>query len=204
MKLRPSIALLLITPLSLSGLTGCNGGSNTANNSNSSDNSKYLSSFNIISIENDDSYIKRLKVSWETAASHSSINGITYKLCKKETAQPDNCLELTRVINKTSVSIEIKDLLSAITNEYFILASKEDEKQLSAEKIISSDVISKMVSYIKASTLDAGDLFDSQVALPSNGKTLAVTACREGSNTTGINGDQSNNSAKDAGAVYIY
>jgi len=56
-------------------------------------------------------------------------------------------------------------------------------------------------AYIKASNTDAGDWFNS-VAL--SGDRLAVGARREDSAATGIDGDQSDNSASDAGAVYVY
>ncbi len=57
-------------------------------------------------------------------------------------------------------------------------------------------------AYIKASNTDAGDEFGIGVAL--SGDTLAVGARFEDSAATGIDGDQSNNSAADAGAVYVF
>jgi len=51
------------------------------------------------------------------------------------------------------------------------------------------------LSYIKASNTEATDEL---------GSTLAVGARGEDSAATGINGDQADNSAQDAGAVYLY
>jgi len=59
-------------------------------------------------------------------------------------------------------------------------------------------------AYIKASNTDATDRFGFSVALSSDGNTLAVGANRERSNATGINGNQADNSAVEAGAVYLY
>ena len=59
-------------------------------------------------------------------------------------------------------------------------------------------------AYIKASNSDAGDLFGINVNLSEDGTRLAVSAHREESSATGINGSQFNNSADDAGAVYIF
>ena len=59
-------------------------------------------------------------------------------------------------------------------------------------------------AYIKASNTQASDLFGSHVALSGDGDTLAVGARNEDSNATGINGDQTNNTASDSGAVYVY
>jgi hypothetical protein len=59
-------------------------------------------------------------------------------------------------------------------------------------------------AYIKASTTDAGDHFGNSLALSGDGNTLAVGAEQEDSNATGIDGDQSDNSLEEAGAVYVF
>jgi len=59
-------------------------------------------------------------------------------------------------------------------------------------------------AYVKASNAEAGDRFGLGVALSHDGSILAVGAPNEQSNATGISGDQSDNSAVDAGAVYIF
>ncbi len=60
------------------------------------------------------------------------------------------------------------------------------------------------LSYIKASNTGANHLFGFSVALSADGSTLAVGARQETSAATGINGDQVNNSAPNAGAVYVF
>ncbi|MGI6249911.1 MAG: FG-GAP repeat protein [Anaerolineaceae bacterium] len=57
-------------------------------------------------------------------------------------------------------------------------------------------------AYLKASNTNAWDLFGTSVAI--SGDTIVVGAIRESSNATGINGDQSDNSAEDAGAAYVF
>jgi hypothetical protein len=57
-------------------------------------------------------------------------------------------------------------------------------------------------AYIKASNTDLEDRFGWSVAL--DGDTLAVGAPLEGSNATGVEGDQADNSATDSGAVYVF
>jgi FG-GAP repeat len=59
-------------------------------------------------------------------------------------------------------------------------------------------------AYVKASNAEAADEFGNTVALSADGTTLAVGAAVEDSNATGINGNQSNNSAPSSGAVYVY
>jgi hypothetical protein len=59
-------------------------------------------------------------------------------------------------------------------------------------------------AYVKASNTDAGDVFGTSVALAADGATLAVGAPGEASNTIGVGGDQTDDSADDAGAVYVF
>ena len=65
-------------------------------------------------------------------------------------------------------------------------------------------VISRGSTYFKASNTNADDYFSSSIALSADGSTLAVGAVLEDSNATGIGGDQFNNFASNAGAVYVY
>jgi hypothetical protein len=62
----------------------------------------------------------------------------------------------------------------------------------------------EQAAYIKASNTDAGDGFGSDVALSGNGDTLVVGARWEDSSAIGVDGDQSDNSADSAGAVYVF
>jgi hypothetical protein len=57
-------------------------------------------------------------------------------------------------------------------------------------------------AYLKASNTETIDAFGLSVAL--SGDTLAVGAFREGSIATGVNGNQADNSAENAGAVYVF
>ena len=59
-------------------------------------------------------------------------------------------------------------------------------------------------AYIKASNADAGDQFGWSLAFSNDGSTLAIGAQSEGSAATGINGNQEDNSAADAGAAYVF
>lgn len=58
-------------------------------------------------------------------------------------------------------------------------------------------------AYVKASNTGQ-DLFGESVALSGDGSTLAVGARNESSNATGIDGNQADNSANGAGAVYVF
>lgn len=57
-------------------------------------------------------------------------------------------------------------------------------------------------AYLKASNTDAGDRFGYWVAISD--ETLVVSAIGESSNATGVNGNQSDNSAMSSGAAYVF
>ena len=60
------------------------------------------------------------------------------------------------------------------------------------------------LDYLKADNAGAQDQFGYAVALSGDGRTLVVGAPTEDSGSTGIDGEQGNNSTNDAGAVYIF
>lgn len=57
-------------------------------------------------------------------------------------------------------------------------------------------------AYLKASNADSDDRFGRSVAI--SGETVIVGADREGSQATGVNGDQSSDLAPEAGAAYLF
>lgn len=73
---------------------------------------------------------------------------------------------------------------------------------LSAADWTSIQTQIKSGPYIKASNTDAYDSFGRSVAISDD--TLVVGAPYEASKATGVNGDQADNSASNAGAVYVF
>ncbi|WAS96447.1 hypothetical protein [Nannocystis punicea] len=61
----------------------------------------------------------------------------------------------------------------------------------------------KQQAYLKSFNVDDKDLFG-EVVISANGDTIAVGALKEDSAATCVGGDRSDNSAKDAGAVYVF
>jgi hypothetical protein len=59
-------------------------------------------------------------------------------------------------------------------------------------------------AYVKASNAEAYDEFGSSMALSKDGKLIAIGARGEASAAKGVNGNQNDNSAMGAGAVYIF
>ncbi len=59
-------------------------------------------------------------------------------------------------------------------------------------------------AYVKAPNPNANDFFGDWVAVSGDGSTVVVAACCEAGNAVGIGGNQANNQATGAGAVYLY
>jgi hypothetical protein len=62
----------------------------------------------------------------------------------------------------------------------------------------------RQTAYIKASNPGEGDQFGSAVAVSADGRTLVIGAPMENSAAAGVGGDRSDESADDAGAVYVF
>src|SRR5881409_3472598 len=67
-----------------------------------------------------------------------------------------------------------------------------------------TDTVWTQTAYVKASNAEAYDEFGSAMALSKDGRLMAVGARGEGSAAKGINGNQNDNSALGAGAVYVF
>jgi hypothetical protein len=67
---------------------------------------------------------------------------------------------------------------------------------------VRSETTWSQQAYIKALNTGTGDEFGFSVAL--SGDTLAVGAVLEASAATGVGGDQDDDTAGDAGAVYVF
>lgn len=73
-----------------------------------------------------------------------------------------------------------------------------------SESIGVASAMLQTIGYAKASNTGISDRFGRALALSGDGNTLAVGAWIEASAATGINGDQLDNSAPEAGAVYVF
>jgi hypothetical protein len=59
-------------------------------------------------------------------------------------------------------------------------------------------------AYVKAPNAQTGDEFGSAVAVSGDGRLIAIAAHNEASAASGLDGDPSDNSAPESGAVYLY
>ena len=100
--------------------------------------------------------------------------------------------------NNTTVALAVGD------NTISIVVTAENGTTTLAYTIVVTRLTFAQEAYIKASNTDADDRFGRSVALSGDGNTLAVGAVGEGSAAIGANGDQADNNASFAGAVYVF
>ncbi len=91
----------------------------------------------------------------------------------------------------------------AVSGDTLIVgAPHEDRDAGAAYMFVRTGSSWSQQAYVKASVADAGDNFGASVAL--DGDTAVVGANKEDSNATGVDGDDTNNSAFSSGAAYVF
>lgn len=195
----------------LSVLSGCGGGGggesidrNDDNQANSDSSFNVDSSFRISNITASNLDAKKLVLKWTSAFNGSGVN---YKVCLKDTSQIDNCGEIAYIEDAYTITVPVYSLVDAINVDYFVLATKDNEKKITNEEKLNSETVNAMIGYIKASNTGEFDEFGQSVSLSSDGKTLAVGAWAEDNAGVGVTTtaqindiDESYNS----GAVYLF
>ncbi len=89
-------------------------------------------------------------------------------------------------------------------NAQYMLQSCNDVGCTDSSSVSVSGNLVDAIGYVKASNSEMGDGFGRRLSISGDGQTLAVGVTGEESNATGINGDQSDNSAAVSGAVYVF
>ena len=100
--------------------------------------------------------------------------------------------------NNISVGLEIGD------NAIVIVVTAEDGTTTRTYAIVVTRRNLAQEAYIKASSRDQNDFFGVAVDLSFDGNTLAVGAWGDDSAATGVNGDETNNSVVDSGAIHVF
>ena len=141
---------------------------------------------------------KTLTFSWDAATGANS-----YKLLKN----PDGVSgysEVFSAINALTVNDVIPVHIHDWVNATYIVQACNASGCTDSAVISTTSAMISAIGYFKASNTQSSDSFGQSLELSADGSTLAVGAWGEDSNATGINGDQSNNSASASGAVYIF
>ena len=145
--------------------------------------------------------LKRLIFDWDP------VPGATYYQLLVSTWSPGLPFEVTRddiPASTTRVQVAIASHLIFWEHIRYIVAACNEAGCTNSDQIGVQDQMLDTIGYFKASNTQAGDLFGDDVALSSDGQTMAVTASREASSATGVNGNQAANNSPASGAVYVY
>ena len=109
----------------------------------------------------------------------------------------------SNIVQGNGITNHIVPLHSRVSAQY-ILKSCNSFGCTSSSTLSVSGTMTKSISYLKSSNTQINDWFGDVLDLSTDGNTLAVGAPREDSNAIGINGTETDNSAADAGAVYVF
>ena len=142
--------------------------------------------------------IKTFRFSWEDVALATS-----YRLLENA----DGISGFTQVGPDIQAGVETTNLTVALykrTNASYVIQSCNAAGCVDSDPLFVSGTLTEAIGYIKASNTSADDGFGFSVSLSSDGNTLAVGGISEDSSATGINGDQNDNAAVSAGAVYVF
>jgi len=115
----------------------------------------------------------------------------------------DDQLDGSATAAELALAVHRADFVGALY-QVVALDASGDALDRSAELPLMDVASEDLIGYFKASNTEAGDLFGNRAAISADGRTLAIVAFGEDSAATGIGGDQGDNSADDAGAVYVF
>lgn len=140
--------------------------------------------------------LKQLRFSW------AAVYGATHYTLLEDPDGVSGYEPVNDHITSTAADHNI-DLLRRINARYIVQACNAYGCTDSVPIQAGSGIVAA-IGYFKASNTDARDWFGHAIALSGDGSTLAVAAFNEDGNSSGINGDQTDNSASAAGAVYVF
>ncbi len=143
--------------------------------------------------------VKTIQFDWP------AIAGAThYKLFSNpDGASGYNLLQDNLSATSTTIVLPVH-LTDWINASYLLEAHDANGKIMQLPAVNISNLMLSSIGYFKASNTDGGDIFGEAISLSADGNTLAIGAYAERSAVSGINGNQVDNSAAGAGAVYVF
>ncbi len=112
-------------------------------------------------------------------------------------------VEITELPADTE-SHDLEVFLPARVNASYILEACNDVGCSASAPVQVTGTLTEAIGYVKASNTRAQQFFGAAVAISGDSATLAIGAPGESSSATGLNGNQNDNSAPNAGAVYVF
>ncbi|MEM9457831.1 MAG: integrin [Myxococcota bacterium] len=143
--------------------------------------------------------VKQFRFTWTSRPEVES-----YKLFER--LGPEQSRELLRgdiPVEREFVSVAMP-LYSRLDASYELTACNVLGCTDSAPVDASVSMLATAIGYFKASNTDASDYFGASLVLSEDGSTLAIGAPAEDSDTTSVNGPDSNNDEDESGAVYVF
>lgn len=140
---------------------------------------------------------KTLQLDWP------AVTGATFYRVLQNQDGNSGFSQLGSDIVATSYSVAISVHRFDFENAEFRVEACNQTGCTASTPITANALTASAVGYFKASNAEAGDLL-TQPVVSADGSTFAVVALSEDSNALGVNGDQSDNSANGAGAVYVF
>jgi trimeric autotransporter adhesin len=111
----------------------------------------------------------------------------------------------THTANETHATLDVVlHLVDWMTVRFRVDACNAHGCTPSSNTAVAATLVTDAIGYFKASNTQRNDRFGQALALSADGHTLAIGAEGEASNATGVNGNQGDDSAADAGAVYVF
>ena len=141
--------------------------------------------------------IKTFRFSWGDVRGESE-----YRLLEDADGTSGYTTVATIAANQTSYDLAVF-LPERVNARYVLQACNRFGCADSAPAAVTGS-LANAVGYLKASNTGRLDLFGSAIALSGDGSTLAVAALTEASSATGVNGNQTDDSAVQSGAVYVF
>ncbi len=142
--------------------------------------------------------VKTFRMTWQ-----SSTDAESYRVLEN----PDGISGFTDIsgeLEAATTSFDHIVTLYSRVNAMYVVQSCNDQGCVDSEPVIVSGTLDNAIGYFKASNTGHSDSFGFAVSLSSDDSTLAVGAPRESSAATGVNGDQTDDSAPHSGAVYLF
>jgi len=142
--------------------------------------------------------IKTFRISWQPSA-----NAEFFRVLEN----PDGISGFSPVSDDLAASAQFFDhrvaLFSRVNARYVVQACNANGC-VDSDPLVVTGSLDNAIGYFKSSNTDINDGFGRSVSLSADGNTLAVGAVFESSAATDINGDQTDNSFRGAGAVYVF
>ena len=142
--------------------------------------------------------IKNFRISWQPSAGADF-----YRVLEN----PDGLSGFSQISEDIASSMQSFDHRVALYNRVnarYMVQACNASGCVDSDPLFVTGTLESAIGYFKASNTGRDDAFGASVALSADGTTLAVGANHESSVATGINGDQTDNSASDSGAVYVF